>query len=77
MTISNLYLSLNLATQSLATTLLAFLPPSLYLLSLPTLITYSHYLLSLSNVEFSHPDSLFVLHSYKNLILKCTLELGK
>ena len=58
------YFSLNLVTTSLATTLVACLPPSLF---------------SLSHTIWSRIFSnRFTLNSYKNvLLLKCALELSK
>ena len=56
--------TLNLVTKGLATTLLALIPPSISSLAL-------------SDQESFQPDTLFVLHSYKNVLLKCTLELIK
>ena len=53
-----------LVTKSLGTTLLACVPTS----------PLSR---SISDLESSQPDWLFVLHSYKNVLLKCTLELSK
>ena len=53
-----------LVTKSLATTLLACVPTS----------PLSR---SISDLESSQPDWLFVLHSYKNVLLKCTVELSK